>query len=83
MYESGLSLLTIVSDTADCVCINSHCLIPRFSCGPFLTGISQVDISEKGWGETEREKERERGWGGEGLKTEGPIINVWMKRHMT
>lgn len=58
------------------------CLIPRFFCGPFLTGISQADISVKGWRE---KRERDRGDEGEDEDERGKerernsTKNVWMK----
>lgn len=60
VYRSVPSILTVEFQSADCGCLNSYgCLIPEFFCGPFLTGISQEDIFEKGWGEKEREYEDE------------------------
>lgn len=64
-------MLTAEFQSADCGCLNSYgCLIPRFFCGPFLTGISQEDTFEKGWGEKERESMRMRM-----LKTEGENLD--------
>lgn len=55
-------MLRVEFQSADYGCLNSDgCLIPRFFCGPFLTGISQEDISEKGWGEKEKGYEDKNG----------------------